>query len=93
MKKLVLSLILALISFSFYPVSAKIVQQGNTFKSEKTVSKAEDEKTNYIWEDSKGNKYPIYKTKKGACYVIRVSKNTGKEYKSYLPKEIREKIK
>lgn len=93
MKKLVLSLILALFPFSFQPISAQIIQEGNTFKSEKTVSKAEDEKTQYIWEDSKGNKYPIYKTKKGACYVIKTSKKTGKEYKQYLPKEIREKIK
>jgi hypothetical protein len=28
--------------------------------------------------------YPVYKTAKGKFYILRVSKNTGKEYKQYI---------
>ena len=51
-----------------------------------------DTKTKYTWENKEGNKYPIYITKKCACYVIRISEKTGKEYKYYLPKEVRDAI-
>ena len=71
---------------------ADIVRNGDTFKVE-TTSVNKDTKTKYTWEDKEGNKYPIYITKKGACYVLRVSKKTGKEYKYYLPKDIQETIK
>lgn len=71
---------------------ADIVRDGDTFKVE-TTSVNKDTKTKYTWEDKEGNKYPIYITKKGACYVLRVSKKTGKEYKYYLPKDIQETIK
>lgn len=71
---------------------ADIVRDGDTFKVE-TTSVNKDTKTKYTWKDKEGNKYPIYITKKGACYVLRVSKKTGKEYKYYLPKDIQETIK
>lgn len=71
---------------------ADIVRDGDTFKVE-TTSVNKDTKTKYTWEDKEGNKYPIYITKKGTCYVLRVSKKTGKEYKYYLPKDIQETIK
>lgn len=72
---------------------ADVVRDGDTFKVEKTTSVNQDTKTKYTWEDKEGNKYPIYITKKGACYILRTSKKTGKEYKYYLPKEIQETIK
>ena len=72
---------------------ADVVRNGDTFKVEKTTSVNQNTQTKYTWEDKEGNKYPIYVTKKGACYVLRVSKKTGKEYKYYLPKNIQETIK
>lgn len=72
---------------------ADVVRDGDTFKVERTTSVNQDTKTKYTWEDKEGNKYPIYITKKGACYVLRTSKKTGKEYKYYLPKDIQEAIK
>lgn len=72
---------------------ADVVRDGDTFKVERTTSVNPDTKTKYTWEDKEGNKYPIYITKKGACYVLRTSKKTGKEYKYYLPKDIQEAIK
>lgn len=89
MKKLILCILLALFSITSY---AEVKREGDTFKVEQTA-KASNTKTKYTWEDKKGNKYPIFVTKRGACYVLRVSKKTGKEYKYYLPKDIQETIK
>ena len=89
--KYIITLLIALsISVIGY---ADIVRNGDTFKVEKTTSVNQDTKTKYTWEDKEGNKCPIYITKKGACYVLRVSKKTGKEYKYYLPKDIQKTIK
>ena len=90
MKKFIICLLLATLSFVSY---AEVTRQGDTFKVEKSASTSNDTKTKYTWEDKEGNKYPIFITKKGACYVKRVSKKTGKEYKYYLPKDIQETIK
>ena len=88
--KYIITLLIALsMSIADY---ADVVRDGDTFKVE-TTSVNKGTKTKYTWEDKEGNKYPIYVTKKGACYVLRVSKKTGKEYKYYLPKDIQETIK
>ena len=70
---------------------AGVVRHGNTFLVE-TTSVNQDTQTQFTWQDKDGNIYPIYISKKGACYVIKVSKKTGKEYKYYLPKNIQETI-
>ena len=89
MKKFILCLLLA---FFCITINAEVKREGDTFKVEQTT-KASDTKTKYTWEDKDGNKYPIFITKKSACYIKRVSKKTGKEYKYYLPKNIQETIK
>lgn len=89
MKYIISLLIMLTLSMSSF---AEIKREGNNFKVEQT-SKASDTQTKYTWEDKEGNKYPIFITKKGACYVLRTSKKTGKEYKYYLPKNIQETIK
>ena len=59
----------------------------NTFVT--TTIKATAEKTKYQWQDASGKKYDVYISKKsGACYVLRTSQKSGKEYKYYLPEEI-----
>lgn len=73
--------------------NAQVVKEGNTFKQSKEKTEVVEQKTSYQYEDSKGNKYPIYKSKRGSFYVVKTSKKTGKEYKYYLPKEIQEEIK
>lgn len=40
----------------------------------------------------KSTKYNVFKSKKGAFYIWKTSKNTGKKYKYYLPKEIQQKM-
>lgn len=73
--------------------NAQMLKKGNTFKSNKEKTEVVEQKTSYQYEDSKGNKYPIYVSKRGSLYVIKTSKKTGKEYKYYLPKEMQEEIK
>lgn len=90
MKKLIICLLMAAFSLVSY---AEVTRQGDTFKVEKSASTSNDTQTKYTWEDKEGNKYPIFITKKGACYVKRVSKKTGKEYKYYLPKDVQAQIK
>lgn len=90
MKKLILCLFMALVSYTSY---AQIVREGNTFKSTTSqTTKSEGQQTKYTWQDNKGNTYPIYITKSGAVYVNRKSAKTGKDYKQYLSKEIKEQI-
>lgn len=90
MKYIITLLVALIISVTSY---ADVVRNGDTFKVEKTISVNQDTKTKYTWEDKEGNKYPIFVTKNGACYVVRISKKTNKEYKQYLPKDIQETIK
>ena len=89
MKSFILCLLLALFCTT---VSAEVKRAGNTFRVEQTT-KESDTKTKFTWEDKEGIKYPIYITKKGACYIIKISKKTNKVYKQYLPKEIQTQIK
>ena len=90
MKKLIFCLFIALLSCTSY---AQVARESNTFKSTTTkTTKSEGQKTKYTWEDKKGNKYPIYITKNGAVYINRKSAKTGKDYKQYLSKEVKEQI-
>ena len=89
MKKIILCMLLALFCIT---ISAEVKREGNTFRVEQTT-KESDTKTQYTWVDKDGNVYPVFITKKGACYIFRTSKKTGKEYKQYLPKDIQETIK
>lgn len=91
MKKVLIAVALLLMlgvnnSNSFSQV---IRRNGNTFTVAKVkqVSKSAT-KTKFTWQDSKGNLYPIYVSQSGATYVLRTSKKSGKEYKSYLGEEI-----
>ena len=89
MKRYIFCLLIALFSIASY--SQDVVKEGKTFKVQTTQTTSEQQ-TEYTWEDKKGVKYPIFISKKGACYIKRISAKTGKENKQYLPKEIQETI-
>ena len=89
MKRYIFCLLIALFSITSYPQD--VVKEGKTFKVQTTQTTSEQQ-TEYTWEDKKGVKYPIFISKKGACYIKRISSKTGKEYKQYLPKETQETI-
>ena len=94
---IIVAIILSMMTTGY--AQTKYEQQGKTFKSvqtEKTIKKgAEPLNTGFTWEDSKGNKYPIYISNggKGSAYIVRTSNKTGKVYKAYLGKEITNDIK
>ena len=60
---------------------------GNKFVYEGGSSKAEPEKTEFT-VIKQGVEYPVYITANGRCFILKVSKNTGKEYKQYLGEDI-----
>ncbi|MBQ1930503.1 MAG: hypothetical protein II344_07745 [Bacteroidales bacterium] len=88
MKRYIFCLLIALFSIASY--SQDVIKEGKTFKVQTTQTN--EQQTEYTWEDKKGVKYPIFISKKGACYIKRISSKTGKEYKQYLSKEIQETI-
>lgn len=106
MKNLIL-LILAVFAISFCnaqePKNTSFDATTKTFTTIKSKTSSNDVLTEYKWKDSKGIEYPIYLHKytkgenagKYTCFVFKVSKNTGNEYKYYIPNgiEIAEQIK
>ena len=90
MKKFLLALVVLIIG-AVGQINAKVVRNGNIFEVTQTTSQS-DVQTPYTWKDKDGKTYPIYISKKGACYIKRISKKTGKEYKYYLPKETQKQI-
>ena len=87
MKKLIIAAIM-LFSLSLGVQAQSVVKSGNTFTqvtNKGGKSGGKEIKTQYIYTDSKGNTYPVYLSSSGKAFIKRVSKNTGKEYKQYMP--------
>lgn len=91
MRKFILIVILAITSISA-SYSQNYTKSGNTFKVVSGATASKETKTDFIWETSKGEKYPIYVGPSGSCYIKRTSSKTGKEYKQYLGAEISSEI-
>lgn len=68
--------------------SKKIVLNAGQSSSRSTNPPKE---TPYAWE-SGGIEYPIFISSSGSCFIYKVSKKTGKEYKQYLGVEVSTKI-
>ena len=71
--------------------TGEVERNGNTFSSTKSITKNEPEKTIYTWKDSKGTEYPIYISKSGSTFIIKINEN-GEEKRQYMKKEISEAI-
>lgn len=99
----ILSVFLLSLSNTFAQNPTNYDASTKTFTAVKASKASNDIETSYKWEDSKGVEYTIYLHKytrgenagKYTCFVFRTSKNTGKEYKYYIPNgiEIAEQIK
>ena len=66
-----------------------VIREGNSFgymPKAKTPSNPPVE-TEYTW-DIQGEKYPIYISSNGRCFIYRISKKSNQIYKWYLPKEV-----
>lgn len=88
-----LTLLILVLAIGLIANAQSYSRSGNTFISSTGERvKASDIKTKFTWKDSKGKEYPIYISKSGSCYVIKVSAKTNKEYKNYLGPEISQQI-
>lgn len=85
-------LLVVLISIFSLSPAQEVKRLGNTFMTVASSTVSSDVQTPYTWKDKDGITYPIFMTKKGACYIKRISKKTGQEYKYYLPKQVQEQI-
>lgn len=73
--------------------SQQVTRSGKTFEvsTTKQGTKSEPKATGYTYKQ--GDKvYPIYMGSTGSCFVVKISKKTGKEYRQYLGKEISAQI-
>lgn len=87
MRKLILIAILVIASVSA-SYAQNYTKSGKTYKAEKVEKASTERETGFTWEDSKGNTYPIYMGKTGSCYIKKISKKTGNEYRQYLGAEV-----
>lgn len=89
-KKLIIAVIiasfLALAGYLTGNAKKNYALNGNTIICIDSKNISKGYKTDFTYE-VKGTQYPIYTSPKGRCYILKVSKKTGKEYKQYLPKE------
>ena len=86
MKKLLL--LVALVMLMGAPIFAQDVKRnGNTFEQVQSdkVTLKNDTKTKYTYKAKDGKEYPIYLSRNGKAFIVRVSKKSGREYKQYLP--------
>ena len=89
MKKLFImaAMLLALSVNNSNTYAQSIKRDGTTFVVSSSKKASEPTKTKFTWKVN-DVEYPIYISSTGSCYIIKVSKKTGKEYKQYLPKEV-----
>lgn len=93
MKKTILAtiMLLALSVNNSSTYAQSVVREGKTFKqvSTKNTTTRDTLVTTFLFEDSKGAKYPIIINKSsGRCYIWKKSGKTGKLYKMYMKEEV-----
>lgn len=80
------------ISFMIFVLVCAISTSAKIYEAPtKQVVEFTDSTTTDIYK-IKDKEYPIYKSKKGRMYIWKISKNTNKPYKYYLPKEVQQQI-
>jgi len=90
MKKVIFAILI--MAFILPTFGQEIRREGKTFSVIKKEKSAEILTTGYQYQMSDST-YQVYQAKKGgSCFVLRVSKKTGKIYRYYIPKEISVKI-
>lgn len=58
-----------------------VVRKGNVFIEQP------NRKTDSVYVDKKGEKYPIYESSNKKLYIIKTAKTTGKKYRKYVSLE------
>ena len=91
MRRIILC-ILMILTINLSIQAQSVQRQGNTFTQVSSIHKADTLITQFTFEDSKGNKYPIVINKNtGSCYIWRTSRN-NKLYKSYMKPEVSQQV-
>lgn len=63
-----------------------VIRKGNVFVCTDSVKQnPHPTMTKYFYLAADGTKYPIYMSASGKCFVIKISKKTGKPYRKNLP--------
>lgn len=62
----------------------QVVQRGDTFY----CVKPNPTMTKYVYVDCDKKAYPIYMTANGKCFIIKTSKETGKQYRKNIKVKI-----
>ena len=91
MKKIIIC-VLSMMMASASVMNAEVRREGNTFTQvSESKQKAEPTATTYKYTTKDGKEYPIYLSKNGRAYILRVSAK-GNEYRQYLGEEISKTI-
>lgn len=87
--KVLMVLVVMLLSFgTAFSQNVKVDSKGNYVATH--VQHVKDTvlvSTGKTYTDTKGVVYPVYTTKNNKVFIMRTSKNTGKQYKQYLKVE------
>lgn len=63
-----------------------VVRKGNTFVEQKNDTQHSGAEFSGYFYESSDSKDSIFVSKNGKAFIWKVSKNTGKKYRKYLPK-------
>ena len=84
-----LGIFLTIVLLALCSVTCKaqnVRKQGNTFIEQcDSTKKSTVYETDFVYVDKDGKAYPIYLSKTGSAFIIKVSKKSGKKYRKYLP--------
>lgn len=87
MKKIFIIFSICAASLSAHSQNARIDASGNYVAVHKQDTTGTGTPTHKTFTDTKGNTFPVFVTKNGKLYYMRVSSKTGKQYKQYLKLE------
>lgn len=65
-----------------FQVNGNVITNVKSDKAKRESKPAE--KTTYVYKDSQGKTYPVYKSANGKLFVNKISAKTGKPYKMYI---------
>jgi len=70
----------------------QIDKDGNIVAIKTGRTSKEPQATGKTYTHTNGQTYPLWKGQKGGYFVYRTSKRSGKQYKYYLPKELKTQL-
>lgn len=84
MKKIIILGAFLALYLTGYSQTVQKTKEGNYIAVNQSKMAEKPKDTGKTFTDQKGNVFNVYVSKNGKLFVIRTSKNTGKEYRQYL---------